>query len=63
MVCRPWDAAESDMAKASENEMGTSMSHLGGAGESKDQVRVRATRWTTPGTGRRRSAPPRRGWD
>jgi len=60
MGCRPEDAAESDMARASENGLGTrNMPHLGAAGESRAQVRGQATRLTT--LGMRRSAPPRRG--
>jgi hypothetical protein len=59
MVCRPWGAAGSEMG--SENVLGTRMPRLGGAGVSKGVLRQQATRSTTPGTGRRRSAPPQRG--
>jgi hypothetical protein len=55
MVCRPGVAAESDMGRGSENELGARKLRLGGAEVSKAQ----ATRSTT--LGRRRSAPPRRG--
>jgi hypothetical protein len=60
MVCRPGDAAESDMGRVTENESGTRMPRLGGAGESKAPVREQATRSTT--LARRRSEPPQRGW-
>ena len=59
MACRPEDAAESETG-SSENELGTRKRRLGGAEESKARVRGRARRSTT--LGRRRSAPPRRGW-
>jgi len=59
MVCRPEDAAESDMGRRSENELGTRKPRLGGAGVSKARARGQATRSTR--LGRRTSAPPRRG--
>jgi hypothetical protein len=61
MVYRPGDAAGSEMGRAPENALGTRMRRLGGAGVSRAPVREQATRSTTPGRGRRRSAPPQRG--
>jgi hypothetical protein len=55
MVCRPEDEAESDMGRGSENE-----ETRRGVGVSEAPVREQARMSTR--LGRRRSAPPRRGW-